>query len=143
MIVFNPDFKEYVQDGYISIGSAASHVNPLGGEGIRHAMQAGRFAAQIIFEQVGKNDFSKKALSKFNDLWLEYSLDNWNECYKLGKFVYSDTKNERMDDGIKILKNFSADEAYDMVFNYQFNKFIPKIAKDYFSDKAGQIFYMK
>lgn len=139
-IMFNPDFKECVQDGFISIGTAASQVNPLGGEGIRHGMQAGRFAAQVIAESMRNNDFSKKALSKFNDLWLNYSNNNWSECYKLANSVYLDTNNDRMDKGIKALSEFSADDVFEMLFNYKFKKFIPKIAKDYASNIFQKLF---
>jgi len=61
--------KNMVTNGFLVCGEAAHHVNPVHGGGIKEAVISGQLAADVISDCLKKNDVSKKALSKFNDLW--------------------------------------------------------------------------
>ena len=63
--------KDMVTNGFLVCGEAAHHVNPAHGGGIKEAVVSGQLAADVISDCLKKNDVSKKALSKFNDLWWE------------------------------------------------------------------------
>ncbi len=55
-----------VADGFLAIGDAAYHANPLNGDGIGPAMGAARIAGDIASACLEKDDTSTKALWKFN-----------------------------------------------------------------------------
>ena len=61
--------KDMVANGFVLCGEAANHVNPIHGGGIKEAVISGQMAADVIAECLKKNDVSKTALSKFNDVW--------------------------------------------------------------------------
>jgi digeranylgeranylglycerophospholipid reductase len=61
--------KDMVANGLVLCGEAANHVNPIHGGGIKEAVISGQIAANSITECLKKNDVSKNALSKFNDIW--------------------------------------------------------------------------
>jgi digeranylgeranylglycerophospholipid reductase len=61
--------KDMVANGFVLCGEAANHVNPIHGGGIKEAVISGQMAADTITECLKKNDVSKSALSKFNDVW--------------------------------------------------------------------------
>ncbi len=63
--------KDMVTNGFVLCGEAANHVNPIHGGGIKEAVISGQMAANVISECLKKNDVSKKALSKYNDVWWE------------------------------------------------------------------------
>ncbi|KON30945.1 hypothetical protein AC478_03480 [miscellaneous Crenarchaeota group-1 archaeon SG8-32-3] len=66
----HPDMvKDMVANGFVLCGEAANHVNPIHGGGIKEAVISGQMAADTIAECLKKNDVSKKALSKFNEVW--------------------------------------------------------------------------
>jgi len=129
-IIFDPSAINYVKSGFIGIGSSVAQVNPLGGEGIRHGLQAAEFAAQVIMKSLKSGDSGEKSLSVFNKLWLDYSLNNWKECYVLAQQVYKNTRDDRTGIGLKVLNNFSGDEIFEMLFHYDFNKYAGKAAKN-------------
>jgi digeranylgeranylglycerophospholipid reductase len=61
--------KDMVTNGFLLCGEAAHHVNSVHGGGIKEAIISGNLAADVISDSLKKNDVSKKALSRFNDLW--------------------------------------------------------------------------
>lgn len=57
-------------NGFMLLGDAAGLIDPLSGEGVGNAMISGKVAAQITVEAIQKNDFSEKALKKYDkSLW--------------------------------------------------------------------------
>lgn len=140
-LTYNPEMKNFVQDNFMVIGTAASHVNPLGGEGIRHGMYSGRFAARVIIESLESNDCSKQSLIKYNKLWRDYSKNNWSDSYLLARSVYDNTNDIRMDAYIKRIDSLNGDEIYDTLFNYKFKrnalKMVSRIGLNFFKKKVG------
>jgi flavin-dependent dehydrogenase len=58
-------------------------VNPIHGGGIKEAVMSGLMAADVIGECLKKNDVSKKALSKYNDVWWEERGNHLKRVEKL------------------------------------------------------------
>jgi len=75
--------KDMVTNGFVLCGEAANHVNPIHGGGIKEAVMSGQMAADVIGECLKKNDVSKKALSKYNDVWWEERGNHLKRVEKL------------------------------------------------------------
>jgi digeranylgeranylglycerophospholipid reductase len=75
--------KDMVAGGFVLCGEAANHVNPIHGGGIKEAIVSGQMAADVITECLKKNDVSKRALSKFNDVWWQERGDHLKRVEKL------------------------------------------------------------
>jgi len=75
--------KDMVTNGFLVCGEAAHHVNPIHGGGIKEAIVSGQMAADVISDCLKKNDVSKKALSKYNDLWWEKRGNHLKKVEKL------------------------------------------------------------
>jgi len=79
--------ENMVTNGFLVCGEAAHHVNPIHGGGMKEAIISGRLAADVISECLKKNDFSEKALSKFNNLWWEERGNKMRKVEKLREVV--------------------------------------------------------
>jgi digeranylgeranylglycerophospholipid reductase len=75
--------KDMVAGGFVLCGEGANHVNPIHGGGIKEAVISGQMAADVIAECLKKNDVSKKALSKYNDVWWEERGNHLKRVEKL------------------------------------------------------------
>ena len=75
--------KDMVAGGFVLCGEAANHVNPIHGGGIKEAVISGQMAADVIGECLKKNDLSKRALSKYNDVWWEERGNHLKRVEKL------------------------------------------------------------
>ncbi len=75
--------KDMVANGFVLCGEAANHVNPIHGGGIKEAVVSGQMAADVIAECLKKNDVSKSALSKFNDVWWKERGNHLKKVEKL------------------------------------------------------------
>ena len=62
--------KRSYDDNLLIIGDAAGHIDPLTGEGIQYAMDAGEIAANTITEAHQNNRFDKKFLRKYQTRWM-------------------------------------------------------------------------
>lgn len=118
-LLFNSDTRNFVSDGFINLTNTA---NPLGGEGIRHGLQAAEFAAKVAVSAINNNDYSQKVLQKYNDLWLDYSKNNWHECLSLSKSIYNNCDDKKMDGYLESISHLSGDQLFDILFNYKFEK---------------------
>ena len=58
-----------VDDGLILIGDAAWFTSPLYEGGSHLGLMSGKYAADVAKEAIGKNDFSKEFLGKYEKLW--------------------------------------------------------------------------
>jgi digeranylgeranylglycerophospholipid reductase len=79
--------KDMVANGFVLCGEAANHVNPFHGGGINEAVISGQLAADVIGECLRKNDVSKKALSKYNDVWWEKRGSNLKKAEKFRETI--------------------------------------------------------
>ncbi|MFB3890144.1 MAG: geranylgeranyl reductase family protein [Candidatus Bathyarchaeia archaeon] len=75
--------KDMVAGGFVLCGEAAHHVNPIHGGGIKEAVVSGQMAADVIAECLRKNDVSKRALSKYNEVWWKARGEHLKRVEKL------------------------------------------------------------
>jgi flavin-dependent dehydrogenase len=73
-------------DGVLLIGDAGGFPCPLEAEGIYPAMVTGKIAAEVAAESISSGDVSKKALSKFDELWQKTSV---GEEFEAGEELYN------------------------------------------------------
>ena len=62
--------KSY-SDNFLVVGDAAGHIDPLTGEGIQYAMDAGEIAAEVLKEAFELGDLSENVLKKYQKLWMK------------------------------------------------------------------------
>jgi digeranylgeranylglycerophospholipid reductase len=107
-------------DNLIAIGDAISTLNPLGAEGIRHAMKSGTIAAnQIVnFLENGNSfhDYSKAMKKYFGFKWKISEL--------IMNTFYREKDDHRIDLYLKTFKHSSFEELLDLGFSYQLRKAI-------------------
>ena len=58
-------------DHVLVVGDAAGMIDPLTGEGIHHAMDAGRIAAQFLCEAFAVGNFDKEVMREYQNRWLK------------------------------------------------------------------------
>ena len=63
--------KKSYSDNFLMIGDAAGQIDPLTGEGIQYAMDAGEIAAIVLEEAFKEEDFSENKLKKYQKLWMK------------------------------------------------------------------------
>ncbi len=111
----------HVQNNLILIGDAAHQINPLGGEGIRHALHAGRMVTLIIEEFLKKGgkdfDWLKK---EYEEKWKEKFYRKWKHSKILSDFVYNKIDDKKLDFIIETLKDLPPQDAFEILFNYKF-----------------------
>jgi digeranylgeranylglycerophospholipid reductase len=95
--------KDMVANGFVLCGEAANHVNPIHGGGIKEAVISGQMAADVIAECLKKNDVSKKALSKYNDVWWEERGNHLKRVEKLRETLEK-LSDQDLDDLVDALK---------------------------------------
>jgi geranylgeranyl reductase family protein len=61
--------KTTFTDRILLTGDAAGFVSPVGGDGIYFAIDSGRIAADVVAKACENGDFSKNALSSYQDQW--------------------------------------------------------------------------
>lgn len=62
---------ETVRDNLILIGDSARQVDPITGGGLTHCLEGGKIAGEVIGKAVKNKDFSKEALSEYENKWKE------------------------------------------------------------------------
>ena len=133
-VAFDRTAKNFVRENFVAIGTSASHINPFAGEGVRHGMMAGKLASEVIKRSLDIGDTSENQLAEFNKLWLEYSKNNWEQCYRLAESIYKNTDDTRIDECVKLLDAVSGDELFDILYHYNFNKYAPRLAGGFFAE---------
>ncbi len=119
-LYINGGIDRHVKENVIVIGDAAAQINPLGAEGIRHALRSGRMAAHAIEKSLKSDDVSK--LAKYDEDWTNYIGDRWQNSQKLAQFVYHKLNDKLFDNMLKIAGNFTPQEIFDICFEYNFKK---------------------
>jgi geranylgeranyl reductase family protein len=63
--------KRTYGDHVLVVGDAAGHIDPLTGEGIQYALDAGQIAAQVLRRCFDTKDFSEKRLERYQREWIK------------------------------------------------------------------------
>lgn len=109
----------YYQGTTIAIGDAVSTVNFLGGEGIRHAMQAAEIASTHI------QNYLDGKTSSFQDYQTEMHrvfLKTWNLSEKFGMKKYLQDCDQIVDKVVTYLQPMSLEDVVDILFFYRFER---------------------
>jgi flavin-dependent dehydrogenase len=108
--------RQHVRGNVLAIGDAADQINPLAGEGIRHALESARIARQVIEAALDRND--PAALQEYNALWSRYVGLRWRTCAWIARSLYS-----RFSDGVlefctRRMGKLEPEEAFRVAFDY-------------------------
>ena len=81
-----------VGDGFLLIGDAAHHSDPISGGGIANAMYSGQFAAEAAVEGIRLGDVSAKVLGTYQRRWNEQIGKHFKHICRIrdGMFKFSD-----------------------------------------------------
>ncbi len=99
--------------GFLFIGDAAAQINPLTGEGIRHAMHSAGIAAEIINQALNKKDFSAKELSQYDKKWKKYIGNKWKRSRFIAKRIFGDISEEEAGRFMKLISGLSAEDIFE------------------------------
>ncbi len=122
----NGGITKLVQGKLLVIGDAAVNVNPLGAEGIRHHLYASKFASSAIKNALHKNNMIY--LKNYEKDWKKYAR-RWKASLFLTKAVYAKSNDKIFDKGLGLIKNLSADDIFDLFFEYKFQKLLKIVPK--------------
>ena len=121
-IYVNGGIKKYSKNGFLAIGDAACQINPLAGEGIRHALHSGRMAAEAIDKALSLNDFSESTLKEYDKNWQKYIGSKWKRSFLISEKLYGDLTQNQWRDIMQILSGLSPEEVFEVGFNFNFLK---------------------
>lgn len=105
------------QGPLIAIGDAISSVNPLGWEGIRHAMYSGHFAAYSIQSYLKKETNS---LHSYDQTLNQYFGRKWFFSEKFMNHLFKAKKDSVIDRSVTSFSTMNNDEIMQVVFQYKF-----------------------
>lgn len=116
----------YYEGTMIAIGDAISTVNPLGFEGIRHAMMSGRMAASTI-DRCLQGD--TKDLSEYKSNMGRYFGNRWWLSEKIMKQIYLNKDDHRLEHIVQSFGMLSGRQLVDVVFHYRFRHLIKCLSR--------------
>ena len=124
--------KEHVYKNIIFVGDSAHQINPLAGEGIRHALHAGRMAAEVIGICMRDGVLDQVHLKKeYEARWHHAFGHRWYLSHVFKKYVFLKFNDPELDSFVEILKTISPEDIFDVIFHYDFEKFLkyPKVVE--------------
>jgi len=95
-----PILKTY-SSGFLAVGDVASHVKPTTGGGLVLGMTCAKVAAEIVYEALGKNDFSSEFLSAYQRRCGEILGFDMNVMLKIRRTLDA-MSDEKLDDAISL-----------------------------------------
>jgi digeranylgeranylglycerophospholipid reductase len=110
----------YRGNNILAIGDTVSTINPLGGEGIRHAMQGAEIATQYIEASL---EGKRTDLADYPRALKQYFAPKWNLSDRLSRKVYLEYSDTRIDRGVALLKYLSTQDIIDILFYYKFDRY--------------------
>ncbi len=127
---YSPSIKDtFYKDKVVAVGDAVSTVNPLGGEGIRYAMQSADLASIYIdeFLKTGKENFKT-----YRKKWRRKNLLKWQICEVSSKRVYIKYSDEQIENRMRFYhQNADFDEIINSLFYFRFRKLLWRIFQVY------------
>jgi flavin-dependent dehydrogenase len=105
------------QGPIIAIGDSISSINPLGWEGIRHAMVSGRLAAQAIQRYLKKEipDFSS-----YQRALRHYFGRKWLIAERLMSHLFKTKRDSLIDQSVRSFSLMNNEEIMQVIFHYRF-----------------------
>lgn len=119
-IYYTPKQKDCRQRGsLIALGDAISSINPLGWEGIRHALASGSFAAQAIRSYLSRE---AKDLSAYDRDMRRYFGIKWRLSEKMIAHLFTAKRDAWMDQAVECFSLMNTDQIMQVVFDYRFRR---------------------
>ncbi|MFY0603640.1 MAG: NAD(P)/FAD-dependent oxidoreductase [Flavobacteriaceae bacterium] len=128
---YSPSIQDtFYKDKVFAVGDAVSTVNPLGGEGIRYAMQSASLAVTYIDEYLQKGTTN---FGKYRKKWRRKHLLKWQISEVSSRRMYGKYTDEQIEKRIFYFhKSTNIDSLIDTLFNFRFNKLIWRIFQVYY-----------
>ena len=127
---YSPSIKDtFYKDKVVAVGDAISTVNPLGGEGIRYAMQSADLACEHIdsYFITGKNTFDK-----YRKIWRKKNLLKWQICEVSSKRVYTKYTDEQIENRMRFYHSTADfDEIINALFYFKFRNLLKRVFQVY------------
>lgn len=114
----------------IAIGDAISSINPLGWEGIRHAMVSGRAAAQTIQTYLKG---TSPDLSSYDKKMDDYFGWRWWGSEKMMSHLFKTRRDGLIDFAVRSFSRMNNEEIMQMIFDYRFGPAIQSYFSCFFS----------
>ena len=106
-------YDSAVAPGYMAIGDAAAHVNPISGGGIAGAAYAGQYAGEQAIEAIESDDRSEAALWRYN----KRVMDDYGGRYAALDIYNIFSTAYDLDDLIGLLAALPADKLSDALYS--------------------------
>lgn len=128
---YSPSIQDtFYKDKVVAIGDAISTVNPLGGEGIRYAMQSASLAVQYIDEYLRKGSANFK---RYRKRWRKKHLLKWQISEVSSRRMYGKYTDDQIEKRIYYFhKSTDINSLIDTLFNFRFNKLVWRIFQVYY-----------
>jgi digeranylgeranylglycerophospholipid reductase len=110
--------KNHVFQNVVIIGDAAHQVNPLGGEGIRHCLNAGCMAAEVIDGWIARSASMAALKKEYEKRWRKEFGLKWKVANKLMRSVYK-YNDKQWDVLIKAAGKLTPQQLASILFHYQ------------------------
>jgi len=106
-------YDSAVAPGYMAIGDAAAHVNPISGGGIAGAAYAGQYAGEQAIEALEDGDVGERALWRYNERVMEHYGGRYAalDIYNIFSTAYD------LDDLIALLASLPAGKLSDALYS--------------------------
>lgn len=119
--------RRHIADSFLAVGDAANQINPLFGEGIRHCLWSGRFAAETIREALARGDTSAGALAAYERRWRGYRDYQWPRAALLHRLLYRAT-DAQLDFTVRTFQRADLDAITRMLKNRPRRSDFPRLA---------------
>ncbi len=122
--------KHHVHKNIIIIGDAAHQINPAAGEGVRHAMKAGRLAAQVVHEWLSADKDLPALKETYEQRWREIFEPTWSFIAAAAKRYWLKFSDKQWDEFTETVRDLPPEDLYHAFFFYDKNALLkhPKIA---------------
>jgi electron-transferring-flavoprotein dehydrogenase len=106
-------YDSAVAPGYMAIGDAAAHVNPISGGGIAGAAYAGQYAGEQAIEAIETDDVSEETLWRYNERVMEHYGGRYAalDIYNIFSTAYD------LDDLLGLLAALPAEKLSDALYS--------------------------
>ncbi|TKR28118.1 geranylgeranyl reductase family protein [Natronomonas salsuginis] len=106
-------YDSAVAPGYMAIGDAAAHVNPVTGGGIAGAAYAGQYAGEQVIEAIESDDVSENALWRYNERVMDHYGGRYAalDIYNIFSTAYD------LDDLLGLLAALPAEKLSDALYS--------------------------
>ncbi|MDR9381095.1 MAG: geranylgeranyl reductase family protein [Natronomonas sp.] len=106
-------YDSAVAPGYMAIGDAAAHVNPVTGGGIAGAAYAGQYAGEQVIEAIESDDVSEDALWRYNERVMDHYGGRYAalDIYNIFSTAYD------LDDLLGLLAALPAEKLSDALYS--------------------------